>query len=239
MQKYHYILITLILSFCMSVARAAPLFKVTINPIQICSTDGLTCANSSQQLFEAEMDKIYAQASIDIVFNPFTQYNDSSYLSIAANDGTPSSADIFLNSIRPLQDPSPVVINMWFVQDLIISSGTLYGLGFLGGDGILISDAIFAANRIDTLAHELGHNLGISHHGPSNNLMSAGSGRTVPNSISDITTDGITGTSILSSSDLTTIQGSVFVVEADVIPSPLTLYLFIAGLFSLRFFKQS
>lgn len=244
MKKNH-----IILAFLLSVTTntySMIVSQVTINPIQICSTDGTVCANPSQTLFEAEMDKIYAQAGIDIIYNAFSQVNNSSFLSLNYDSSSPSSSEAFdfLGTERPAQDNTPEVINMWFVQSLPPST-SIYGLGLIGQDGILITDKVFTDSRIDTLAHEVAHNLGLEHPdalGPDY-LISEGSSRNRPTTLADITNDGVTGTSLLSAQDLVTIGGSNYVVDlANVTPPnqtpvsiPSSIYLLGFGLlFGLR-----
>jgi hypothetical protein len=64
----------------------------------------------------------------------------------------------------PTQDPT--VINMFFVGDLMPPDnqvGTLYGFSWINNNGIAIGADTFSNGRFDTLAHELGHNLALTH----------------------------------------------------------------------------
>lgn len=72
----------------------------------------------------------------------------------------------------PLASAKSNAINMFFVNSVSGSSGALYGLGWLNGNGVAISgkgtDNVFSfsslvSSRFDTLAHELGHNLALDH----------------------------------------------------------------------------
>jgi len=74
----------------------------------------------------------------------------------------------------PWGNPSTVV-NLFFVNTLVPptqqSGGTLYGLGWIGNNGVAISQNTFGYPRSrtsppprpDTIAHELLHNLGLDH----------------------------------------------------------------------------
>jgi hypothetical protein len=64
----------------------------------------------------------------------------------------------------------PQVMNVFFVNQLNppTSAGTLYGFSMIGNNGVSIGmNAFFAPSplqaRPDTIAHELGHNLGLDH----------------------------------------------------------------------------
>lgn len=62
--------------------------------------------------------------------------------------------------------PDPTVINMFFVGDLMAPPdqvGTLYGFSWINNNGIAIGESTFTNSRFDTLAHELGHNLALTH----------------------------------------------------------------------------
>jgi hypothetical protein len=98
----------------------------------------------------------------------------------------------------------PTVVNMFFVNTLVPPSpGTLYGFSWIKNNGIAIGASTFfppfpLTPRFDTLAHELGHDLGLDHmdqynYGcnaqgvtcPPSDLMTAGNTRTEPTSTSN------------------------------------------------------
>jgi hypothetical protein len=93
------------------------------------------------------------------------------------------------------------VVNMFFVNTLVPppgTSGALYGFSWINNNGIAIGSSAFfppfpLTPRFDTLAHELGHNLGLDHGDSFNvntpntasiNVMTAGASRTEPGSTS-------------------------------------------------------
>ena len=69
-----------------------------------------------------------------------------------------------------------------------------YGWGFKDNPGVIISTSIFSANRMDTLAHEIGHNFGFDHgdfgNNPQSPLNLMSTGRSVPASLAEIVTNG-------------------------------------------------
>jgi hypothetical protein len=176
--------------------------QITIQPIQVCQDDGTGCAQVG--LFEDETDKIWAQAGIDILFRETAQLDQTGFLAI--NTRTREHVDLYRTGNALVGDPELTAsVNLYFVDD--IDSG-LFGLGcgadlfagYCGGEvGIIISDEVFSfadgLGRLDTLAHELGHVLGLTHTGlgagGTENLMSDGASRFVPGSSDDIAPDGL------------------------------------------------
>ena len=112
-------------------SHAALALFVHVQPIQVCADDGSDCANSiaggspnDQQLFPAIADKIWLQASIDVVFFPWMVVNSSAML----NEDMFNHLSLNANSM---------VINMWFVESLSDCggpvAGTLFGLAVRRG----------------------------------------------------------------------------------------------------------
>lgn len=162
----------------------------TVQPIQLCNDSGINCAPTP--LFQAETEKIYAQAGVAPIFLPMAQLNDSSLLS--------SSSVVDVDQPGNGQHSNPSTINMWFLDDMPTSPGfVLYGEAWVGGNGVAINGTAVqnfngGAGRIDTVAHELGHNFGLGHNnfgaGGSENVLTRGSVRDVPGGIGHITPDG-------------------------------------------------
>ena len=162
----------------------------TVQPIQVCNDAGGSCAPTP--MFQAETEKIYAQAGVAPIFLPTTQLNNTALLS--------SSSVVDLNVPDSGQHDDPSTINMWFVEDMPTTPGfVLYGEAYVNGNGVAINGTEvqnfnWGAGRIDTVAHELGHNLGLGHSnfgaGAANNLVTRGSDRDVPGGIGHITPDG-------------------------------------------------
>jgi hypothetical protein len=193
------------------VAEAIPVDKyVTINPIQVCNDAGAAC--TTVNTYSAQTTKTYAQANIAPVFLPITQINSTVSLSV------PSVTNVNVAGNGQSADAS--TINMWFVQNMP-STGTLYGEAYVGGNGVAInSGAVNAFNsgvgRMDTVAHEMGHNLGLGHGnfgaGGANNLMTTGSTRSIPGGIGDIAPDGA-NLDQLTADQVTQVRSSPFVKD--------------------------
>lgn len=186
------------------VASAAITNRVTVQPIQVQNSAGEK-ANAGMELFEPETDKIWAQAGIDIDFLDWnTIVNDDLYV-LDDHDGEDGILDEIADRDSPGASSDSSVLNMWFVDEIDDNDDNtlIFGLAFQPGTTIAIADAVFGqgtgGERLDTIAHEIGHNLGLPHTSPeegetsppSDNLMTTGSERTVPDSIDDIYPDGL------------------------------------------------
>jgi hypothetical protein len=174
--------------------------QVNVRIIVVANNDGSNPAPlfgtaTQQASIFAKVDTIWAQAGIDVNFT----FSSSNYLSTFALTGTAGS-----NNPRPtgdlntivsnaaaaggILDPNPNTINLFMVRIVPgfsqTSNNTSNGLAFVGGNGI----AFWAGPNLpgfsggedviaSVLAHEIGHNLGLSHISETENLMqSSGDG---------------------------------------------------------------
>jgi len=245
---------------CSSVVQATPLY---FQPIQVCDDSGSDCAASGY--FQPETHKIWAQAGIDINFLDVVQIHDSSFLNVSTSGhpgavGAPRYLDLLNAGKTAINDwESSGIINLFFTEYLneyIGDPGTYSAYGWACGGGlatpvcqsspaVFVSERVFTENRIDTIAHEIGHMLGLLHTDidpefliePADNLMSTGSGRQIPTSLADIAPDGA-GLSKLAASQIQTALGSEYLTKEVVfpssIPAPSPMLLMGLGLLVLR-----
>jgi hypothetical protein len=196
------------------------------SPTTISATNpiGFVDASTGKDITRA----MWNQIGVDVAWSPMKQYKSTFYqsgitISQNATTGALSSSQFLTLSQQtkistgtlptsPL-NASPYVLNMFFVNSLVPpTSGTLYGFSWIGSNGIAISQNTFCppsplTPRWDTLAHEVGHNLGTNHAdtyntwviptskngtttatGPALSLMTQGSTRTEPTSTSNALT---------------------------------------------------
>jgi hypothetical protein len=172
--------------------------RVNVNLISVADNDGTdstagTFGNATQrgQVFSL-VDTIYSQAGVDVEFT----FRAGTYNSSFARIGTPGN-----NSPRPQSDLSlmnsaamaaggvlssnPSTINVFLVSIVPgfsqLGTNSAAGLASIGGNGVTYyggSALAGFANGLEVLAsvlaHEIGHNLGLSHNSLTENLMKSG-----------------------------------------------------------------
>lgn len=199
--------------------------ELSIQPIQVCDDRGNNCAGLN--IFADITAKILEQAKLKVTFLPANRLNASRFLSINDSRDRSSSSYEFYELSRtgepgafgrhPASTNTSGPINVWFVDTIEATNGfTQYGLAWVDANGVVISSAVegFGSNgRTDSVAHEIGHNLGLRHTtlgaGGPNNLLTDGDARNVPNSVADIGANG-GGLSLLTSAQIAEIKNSAF-----------------------------
>jgi hypothetical protein len=203
--------------------------ELYVQPIQVCDDRGNNCARVN--LFEEITAKILEQAKLKVSFLPVNRLNATRFLSIDDNDSRNSAEYEFYELTRsggagafgrhPASTRSGGPINVWFVDEIEAISGfTQFGLAWVDANGVLISGEALdfgSEGRTDTVAHEIGHNLGLRHTtlgaGGPNNLMTDGDARNIPSSVDDVGSSGA-GVSLLTAAQIKEIQNSPFVSQS-------------------------
>lgn len=151
---------------------------VTVQPIDVCNNLGGACAPiTGLSAYESFADATFAQAGIGFAFAPVVKYDNSGFLNPQADSTASAVFDTAHQLVRTpghQQSANPKTLNIYFVNNIVATTNGIpvnpfmgvYGYGLIGGNGAIIATAPDKLGRVaalDTVAHELGHNLGLFH----------------------------------------------------------------------------
>ena len=178
-----------LMALALGVVSAGPITKtVLVNVYQLCDDSGLNCAStgpSGDSYFTAETNKIWAQAGIGVIFSALTQINSTLFSTI-----DDSSLNHTFAQLTSTYGTHGLTVDLFLVHTI----AGAYGEAWLGAGGLAVAmDSVMAyppAGRIDTIAHELGHNFNLPHSGTADYLMAEGGIRTPASDLANINPDG-------------------------------------------------
>jgi len=217
--------------------------RVTVQPIIVSDNDGSNTASfmgsaSAQSEIEGYIDQIWGQAGIDVKFlnpnnwnNTFANWGAGGPPNNAGNTRPQSDLTTIVNdgASAGVTNSDSSIINIFFVKIAagfgLLSDNNAAGLGYVSGNGItqyVGSNLLgFTGGRevvASVIAHEIGHNLGLVHTTPDDNLMTPGGNG-----------------EILDSTQIATALGSDLVTA---VPLPAAFWFMFSGFALLFRFKQ-
>ena len=162
---------------------------VTIQPIIVANSDGSNRSEffgtaSQEADIKARINAIYDQADIAIQWNAPTFWNNTNANvgSGSVRSGNDLGTLVSQGDAGGFGSANGLVLDMYFVEKVPAygntSENSANGLAYVGGNGIAIhiGDSLpgFAGGReviAEVTAHEIAHNLGLSHTNTPNNLL--------------------------------------------------------------------
>jgi len=246
------------LAFAPGLASAMPITKtVDVSVYQLCNSTG-DCASkgpAGNDYYADSTNKIWAQAGISVTFSFVTQIVSDAFYDISDTVG--DTFDDLYNSVFPgLAGINYSTVDMFLVN----SYDGAYGVGYDRAGGLIMSMADIlgfdcggapgCTGRIDTLAHELGHNFGLvpdgfvdyagasdpGHSLDPNSLMASGTIRNVPTTLDDVNPDGL-GLDQLPQTHIDFARTSSLLRDVNTVPEPGSLELLglaLAGVATVR-----
>lgn len=196
-----------------ALASALPITKsLTVNVFNVCNNTGGSCASTGptgDSYYASWTSKIWEQAGIGVSYNFLGNVNNTTFAGTIDETVFANSTAALWNYTTTQYSLTTSNLYLFLVDAISTGSGVTFGETYSRALGSSVNAIFMGMNslasysRVDSFAHEIGHALGLvpgssaaaygAHDTVAANLMAYGGIRSIPTSLTQISTNGLSG----------------------------------------------